>query len=211
MLNQNFDIVGDYFGEYKTDKSGNVTFEPKGSAFAVTKCSKVLETNETNLTIEYLENGKISSAEFSNSKFTSKYISDLKLVGIDIFEHNSIAFFKLLQAQKEALPITNVHSGLGWYIYKEREAKKGIFIFRADKAIGLNSSYAGELDLKPKGTFDGWKKLVEEQILGNPGLEMMVNVGLSACVTGIISQKRELKTTIYHIMAKALQANQLLQ
>lgn len=74
-------------------------------------------------------------------------------------------------------------------------------VFKGRTLIGGETSgstveYAGAYDLSVKGTFDAWKDMVKNEVLGNAPLELAILVGLSS----IISSKWGARNLIVHFM-----------
>lgn len=94
--------------------------------------------------------------------------------------------FKLLmQIQEMNAKIEYIHNNLGWDEYK------GNRIFKAHSAVGWKSTYDGKFDIKPVGSFDEWKKVIEKYVLPYKYLQLMTILGLSAVTMGFLQNKMD--------------------
>ena len=86
-------------------------------------------------------------------------------------------------ALESSAPTTYQHSSLGFGEYQ------GKLIFKADTAIGTESSYIGTFDVGNKGSLDGWLEVVSREVKGSIALETMVTLGLSAVTMGFLNER----------------------
>jgi uncharacterized protein (DUF927 family) len=77
----------------------------------------------------------------------------------------------------------------------------GVFIFRHYEAHGKDyiSTYSGDLKIKPKGTKENKMKMIQEHVLGRIPLEVILAIGLSSALVGMISGDTEIDNPIIHL------------
>jgi len=87
--------------------------------------------------------------------------------------------------QESKARVEYVHKGIGWDEYKGNQ------IFKAHSAIGFKSNYKGKFDIKPVGSFEGWKDTIEKYVLPQPALQLITILGLSAVTMGFLQDEMD--------------------
>lgn len=114
-----------------------------------------------------------------------------------IFDENNVKdLLRYLCCSAYEAPIMHVHSRFGW-LWQD-----GCPIFLAKNAIsmsGMKSEYIGMCDVTPTGSLDDWLKLVENQVLGNNGLEFVLILGFCSPVLGYLNQYTDIGTLLFNL------------
>lgn len=154
------------------------------------------ETDDVSLLLEFSYRDKRKTVEISREQLQPNDLQKLNKKGADIFYNNVKEIIQFLRIQEEHAPYAHVHKHVGW-----QETKEGLF-YKHDQIIGEdapNSIYHGKFNIKPKGTLEGWKNIIREQVLGNENLELALVMGFSAAVVGMLSTIRDTDTLILHL------------
>lgn len=77
------------------------------------------------------------------------------------------------------------HKGIGWGEYENEP------IFKAYEAVGWDSTYKGKFDIKPAGSFEGWKDTIEKYVLPQPALSLITILGLSSVTMGFLQNEMD--------------------
>ena len=90
-------------------------------------------------------------------------------------------------------PITNYHTGLGWL------PVDGSVTFRDFRNCGSFSLYRGVFDIKPSGSFDIWRKAMEQHVLPYQSLAVALLAGLSSVLVGFMHSSTPLLNPIFSL------------
>ena len=92
-----------------------------------------------------------------------------------------------------------VYCNLGWISLPDENGGHDL-CYRANNLIGnQKAEYVGDYDIREYGRYTEWKKLVEEQVVGSPVLEITVIASLAAVPNGIISAQTGIGNPIIHL------------
>lgn len=113
--------------------------------------------------------------------------------GLDVMRDNMYTLTKHFRNQEVVAKRENIHKKLGFGIYNEK------LIYKHHKCIGVDSTYEGEKEIKPKGNRETYVKMIEEDVIGHPPLELIVSISLSSVLLGYIGEELSLDTQIVHL------------
>jgi len=197
--NENFKLSSDLL-LMKVEKDDEVSYKIVSKYIKISKVEQAAETNDVILTLEYQYLGKKQSREVTRDQLHPNDLQKLNRKGMDIFYHNVKQIIQYLRIQEESAPYTSVHTHMGW---QETETE---LMYKHQEIIGETapvSSYKGDYNLKPKGTLDGWKSIMNDEVIGNTNLELAMSLGFSAAVVGMLSTIKDVDTLIMHICGKS--------
>ncbi|KAF6627803.1 DUF927 domain-containing protein [Paenibacillus sp. EKM208P] len=171
-----------------------------GREIIIPEKMKDIDTNDVSLLLRFRDdNDTFQEIKISRGELRKTRLVELLAKGADVFDHNVTMVIKHLRNQEELAEQTFVHHQLGWGTYK------GNPIFKHAEAIGVASHYQGDLTLGPKGSFEKWKSMVQEHVMGNTPLELAILLGLSAAIVGYIGSTTALDTLFFHIYGDSTQ------
>lgn len=113
--------------------------------------------------------------------------------GLDVMRDNSYSLAKHFRNEEEIAKRVNIHKTLGFGIYNEK------LIYKHHKCVGIDSTYEGEKEIKPKGSREIYLKMIKEDVIGHPPLELIVSISLSSVLLGYIGEELSLDTQIVHL------------
>lgn len=122
---------------------------------------------------------------------TKKNILGLQDIGVGVTEANAHYMIDYIKQQEEKIEIEVSHSQLGY----DSESNK----FRLYNSFPNESIYDGNIDIKPKGTYEGWLNIYDKQVKGNSRLELAITIAASSAVIGIIGKEIGIENPIVHI------------
>lgn len=142
--------------------------------------------------IKYMFGGTTRSINvLRNTYQTKRNILGLQNKGLNVIEENAKQMVAYLNQQEEKVKIRKIHKELGFI--------KGKNSFRLYESIPQLSTYDGDLDIEPKGSYEKWLALYEEHIKYSIELQFMIVVALSSAVVGIIGMDISIENPIVHI------------
>lgn len=202
-VHNNVGIENGYFGNYVKLADDTFTFNQRGRAVYVNRCSKKLETGHQQLELQYSSNTDdetiliIDRGELVRGS-APKFLRH----GIDAYEDNISCLLKTIQQQENQVPITYEHDGLGWMDYQGKR------IYRAHKVIvpkdmDLQSTYAGKFDVTPRGDFKKYLGMIKKEVIGKVPLEFALSMGASSIITGYFKDELGGESFLYHIGAES--------
>lgn len=176
----------------KTQKNKSVN---DNSAFNVDiiKRQVNLEDNVQSLELKISNNGTTNIVTMKRSEVfnTSDKLLDY---GAEIISPKD--FKNIMYLRESNAPVRYSHSGLGWDRYKDKR------IFKAYSAVGWKSAYKGKFDIKPAGSFEGWKDTIEKYVLPQPALSLITILGLSSVTMGFLQDEMD-GSIFVHIYGKS--------
>lgn len=190
-----------YYGIATYDKNGNEkSYVPVGKLITLKSILLNLETNEATWYLSFVYKGKACTHELERGDITDKNnLKKLIAKGADIKPNNTNVAIESLLLQEDNAVMLNVFYNVGWI--KIPTSTGDCFYYRHNTLIGNEGNYRGKMMLKPQGTFEGWKRMIQNEVLGRPALETIVTVSLSAVVNGLISPYTTHENPIVHICA----------
>lgn len=117
--------------------------------------------------------------------------------GVDIVKSNGKHVVECIRECEDSIIKKNIHSKLGFMEYERK------IIYKLYEAIGLNSTYVGKYDVKPKGSYSEYIKMIKNHVIGNVELEFAMVSGLSAILLGYIGEELGLDSTIIHLVGNS--------
>lgn len=204
-------IEGDQYGFWTNPtKSKPSTFVPLGKAVFVKSITENIETNEVRLelSMDYMGNSRtitISREDLSDNRL----IQALNKIGASAPKHRFDVLVESIMRQEIDLEQagykpTKVYSHLGW-IHLPMRDENGAIIgsqlhYRAHRLLGgYCAKYDGPYSVTPMGSFDKWHKMVKQQIIGHPPLELVLLASLSSVVNGLIGPSTTGENPIFHL------------
>jgi putative DNA primase/helicase len=132
---------------------------------------------------EYITIGRGELAKRELKKLASK--------GLDVLgDIQAAEVSSFLSKQEKQLKPTNVHSGIGWDIVNGQLVYKHYHIITKPSSPPIDSTYSGEYRLKPNGRKDDFFNLVIKEVRGNTPLELMICIGISALIIGMLNRSK---------------------
>ena len=117
--------------------------------------------------------------------------------GVDIVKSNGKHVVECIRECEDSIIKKNIHSKLGFMEYE------GNIIYKLYEAIGLNSTYVGKYDVKPKGSYDEYIKMIKNHVVGNVELEFALSSGVSSILLGYIGEDLGLDSNIIHLVGNS--------
>ena len=117
--------------------------------------------------------------------------------GGDIVKSNGRHVVECIRECEDSIIKRYIHSKLGFMEYD------GKTIYKLHEAIGINSTYVGTYDVKPKGSYDEYIKMIQNHVVGNVELEFALLSGVSSIFLGYIGEDLGLDSNIIHLVGNS--------
>jgi len=165
----------------------------------IVKIYRDIDSGKISLVFSFDYLGQSHTAEMPRGVLTKQKITQLLDLGADVADHKIRDLLIFLNRQEESAPLVNTHTRVGWGVHNDR------LIFKHAKAIGIESTYTGNLKIEPEGTFTGWRAAVQEHAMGHPPLELALSLGLSAAVLPLVAKETGLEALLVHMYGNSTQ------
>lgn len=164
----------------------------------ITEIQVNIDTNEVISKLEYEFRGKRRSIDVKREDYLNKAnLIKLQTYGVDVLKSNIDTVIEYLRDEEEQAEEKLVHSKLGFGVYE------GTQIYKHYREKTFNSTYCGELDIKPKGTKEAWLEMFHKEVKNQPPLLFMCCVALSAVVATYLEKKVGRESLIVHVVGNS--------
>lgn len=157
-----------------------------------------IDTSVHSATIAYTFFDEVKYITVPRSTYLQRRkLLELQDFGIDITEDNASSLTKFFKEEEEKKMATKkyTHSSLGFSRYNDK------LIFKHYKAIGIDSTYNGPYDVRPRGSYGDYMSMVKDEVLGNPLMEFILVSGLSSVLLAYLSDEYSLDSLVIHLVS----------
>lgn len=157
-----------------------------------------IDTNEQKMNVVFIQRGKEKSIDIPREDYLNPtQLINYQKYGVDIRKDNVNDLAKYFRDEEEYVEEILEHNRLGFGTYEDKE------IYKHHEAIGVESKYCGELDIKPRGSKEKSMKLIKEEIIGHAPALLAMLFGLAAILVPYIAQSNERDTIILHMVGNS--------
>lgn len=159
----------------------------------IISCQQNLHTTERFYNLQLFNGKENITISVDSGILTSSGIKKLLQYGCIFDENNQKYLLSYLSTSACNAEIEYVHSVIGWNFRDEP-------IFLNSKCIsksGFQSKYIGRFDLKPKGSIENTKTMIQKEVLGNSILELSLILGCSAPILGYLNNYYDLGCLVF--------------
>lgn len=147
-----------------------------------------------NLSFKYKD--KIKEISCTRNIFDKKGLLSLQIYGLDVNEFNVTFVLKHMINQEKIAKKSYYHDEIGWKIMG------GEKIFLHHQIIGktkFKSFYTGSINISPYGNFAEWDTMIKKEVIKHPPLELMLVLGFSSALVGLIPERIDNESLFCHI------------
>ena len=193
-----------HFREFYTTAEKVMQQCNKGTVKTVSEYMKIasiehnIDSNDYLGVITYKAFGEMKNLTVPRSTYLQRRkLLDLQNQGLDVTEENATLLVKYFKEEEEYLvdAIKTTHNTLGFSTYN------GKLIFKHYNAIGLESTYSGPYDVRPRGSYGDYMRMVKDEVLGNPLMEFILVSGLSSVLLAYLSDEYSLDSLVIHLVS----------
>lgn len=204
-------IQNNYYGRWAWDgKNQTYVFEPLGKAINIDRITDNIETDDTQLTLSFDYIGETKRVTIDREELADNtLIKTLAAKGADVTKKHFDILVDTLRRQEEFLELNGqrtdkVYTHLGWFrlpTYNQDGTRAGsILCCRANHLIGgYPAKYIGPYAVAPTGSYDAWKDMVMNDVVGVPAMAFVLIASLSAVVNGLLSPATTGENPIIHL------------
>lgn len=179
-------------GMYYLDRDGNECFFCE--AMYVSQVMIDLITDEMIIDVELYNGITYKKIQIPREGLDRDIIKTLKKYGLSLSDtaSHASAVQTILHDSEQDAERSYIHQRLGFISLNEQ------LIFLAYLPIGVNdqhkkeSIYSGKAMVTPAGKLKSWKKIVQDEVIGHPSLELALAIGASSLVVHILRKERRL-------------------
>lgn len=191
------------FGRYKQTSDGEIHFHPKGTAVQLERMYQDIDDGSFHLAISFLDAAKRKSKLLlSRAELLERSVASLvSSKGLCIDERSVDAFqIHVNQLCRDYQgEISLVHRHLGWSLVSANGSDFFPVFHHYYSGSGVPSEYIGRHAVKPKGSWEEWKRMVEQDVLPYEGLATSLLIGLSAVLHGLVYEDVLLGNPIFSL------------
>lgn len=212
MFNTNAAYQNGKYGISKfNEKTQQYYFVELGDLITLTDVEEDIETGAIDLILEFDYMGSTKYVTVPRSKITDpSFMEFLASQGGDVTKKNFNTLVDVLRMQERAFYhnkkfTTKIYHNVGWMYYYETDPvtskKAKNLCYRSHTLIGAKTAaeYRGSYATTPTGSYDVWKAMVEEYVLGHTRLEVALLAGLSGITNGLLALDKYRLNPILHI------------
>lgn len=122
---------------------------------------------------------------------------NLQTNGVDVTHRNVNLLADYLRECEDEAEVKNTHTKLGFMKYSGKP------IYKLYKAIGLESTYVGQLDIEPKGSEEEYMNMLKTEVFGKKELEFILISSLSSILLAYIGEDLGLDSMIINLVGNS--------
>lgn len=144
-----------------------------------------IDTYEQSLTLSFSNAQGVTIVKtFDREELTDTKILQLVKYGVQVYKRTADVLVKNLENQMLECDSRWTHKVLGFGKYNDQD------IFKGHIGINADCSYNGDRLIEPKGTFDVWYTMIQEQIIGNTPLEFIIASSLGGVLVDYLKKNK---------------------
>ncbi|USG65364.1 DUF927 domain-containing protein [Brevibacillus ruminantium] len=186
----------------KKDKSGKLKEKRFANLVFIKETQQNIDDGMYQIVLRYWFIDQWHELKIKRSQLQVNELTKLLDYGVDVPNHKVRHIAKFLSLHEDAAPLKKVHKKLGWAKHD------GALVYKHQKMIGSNlpysSEYVDDLSLQ-KGTYAGWKQVIEQEVLGYIPLEFALVCGFASPLISLIARFIDIEVLMFHIFGDSSQ------
>lgn len=197
LIQKKYSISEGQYGVWE-NKGDSLIFVPKGSAVYVSRVVNRIDTGEKFLDLYFFDaQGCKVEITFPRKELTEQGIMALLGFGVQVLKQDARALIASIMNQEQDAPCILQHEALGFSKYDNHT------VFLGQKAIAVNSKYAGRLQIGEKGSYEAWKEMVENEVIGNIPMEFILAVGGCGLLVDYLKEKVQVENVVVSMVGES--------
>lgn len=159
-------------------------YHPICKAVKINRISRNLETKDIDLEIAFWAYDRWETITINRGELNKRDLKKLVSKGMDIIQDSQVSHvFSFLSKQEKQIKPANIHTGIGW------DLVNGELVYKHFTIVGTSnqSTYAGELNIRPVGSYNDYKSLLIREAIGYAPLELAICLGISSLIIGMLN------------------------
>lgn len=200
VIHKNAEIIDGQYGMWVIKKEEAI-YTPLGAAVYIVKIGIDIDTAEQTLYLKSLSvKGHDIFLKMGREDLTEQGVLGLVKYGVQVDKRSAPYLVRSIENQEPEAEVCYYHHQLGFGKMRDEKTifkgEKGI-IYDGEKIRNV-SEYNNSLQIKPHGDYRAWLQLVEEEVLGNPYLEVMIAAGVAGVLIDYLQETVNLENLIVH-------------
>lgn len=188
--------------ECKDDKSEeakkNWEFVEVGGAVYVRNVITDIDTMKQTLSLYFdSPDGQRRVIKFPREDLNENKIQNLVAFGVQCPKKYADKLIQVIENQEIDAERILEHSSLGFAEFN------GDIIFKGAEAIGVNSTYNGNMRITPKGDLDIWLDMVETEVIGHTPLEAILSIGVAGMIADYLKDDINVENVLCHLIGES--------
>lgn len=186
----------------KDDKSEEAKksweFVEVGGAVYVRNVITDIDTMKQTLTLYFdSPDGQRRVIKFPREDLNENKIQNLVAFGVQCPKKYADKLIQVIENQEVDAERTLEHSSLGFTEFN------GESIFKGAEAIGIDSTYNGNMRIAPKGDLDTWLEMVETEVIGHTPLEAILSIGVAGMLADYLKDSINVENILCHLIGES--------
>lgn len=205
---QEISYDSEHFGISYLDKTGNEEcFISKGNMFNIDTIYIDADTNEVFYDVSTTNlNQQVTFKIPRSDAYSTRMITNYSIKGLDVTDANKhivVEVFRMLEKEyiESGKKLNHVHSLCG--VKHTNINGNDCFVYAGETNPLNGSKYVGNLDIKPKGSFEVWKAMVKDIVKDNIALAFIVSFSFGAILHGILKESVDSDNWIVHLRGES--------
>lgn len=197
VIDSSVAIRNGQYGKWEYRKSEAPRFVPMGAAVYLKSISVDADTLERTLNLTFVDaQEKEVHLVLERKNLSEQGVLSLLAQGVQVTKKTASTLVTSLMNQEPTVPCEIRHKELGFRMFEEKR------VFFGGKGINVESIYCGNLLIKPTGSFDAWKEMVQTEVLGT-NLETIVAIAAAAPVIDFLKEEIHTGNIIASLVAES--------
>ena len=197
VIDSSVAIRNGQYGKWEYRKSEAPRFVPMGAAVYLKSISVDADTLERTLNLTFVDaQEKEVHLVLERKNLSEQGVLSLLAQGVQVTKKTASTLVTSLMNQEPTVPCEIRHKELGFRMFEEKR------VFFGGKGVNLESIYCGNLLIKPTGSFDAWKEMVQTEVLGT-NLETIVAIAAAAPVIDFLKEEIHTGNIIASLVAES--------
>ncbi len=160
---------------------------PLGFACEISRQLQDVCSGELSIEFTFMKNGECFSKIFPREALVFARIQHYLIeIGYSYNPELVNDICRYLMLSEQFAPLEYLHTKVGLLTFQDKKC------FALDSMIGgIKSTYQGHMGLKPSGSYQAWLSLIQEDIVGRPGLEFALCTALAAPVINLLPEENQ--------------------
>lgn len=197
VIDSSVAIRNGQYGKWEYRKSEAPRFVPMGAAVYLKSISVDADTLERTLNLTFVDaQEKEVHLVLERKNLSEQGVLSLLPQGVQVTKKTASTLVTSLMNQEPTVPCEIRHKELGFRMFEEKR------VFFGGKGVNVESIYCGNLLIKPTGSFDAWKEMVQTEVLGT-NLETIVAIAAAAPVIDFLKEEIHTGNLIASLVAES--------
>ena len=197
VIDNSVEIRNGQYGKWEYRKDEAPRFVPMGAAVYLKSISMDADALERTLELSFVDaQEKEVHITLERKNLSEQGVLSLLAQGVQVTKKTAGVLVTSLMNQEPTVPCEIKHKELGFRMFEEKR------VFFGGKGVNVESIYCGNLLIKPTGSLDAWKEMVQTEVQGT-NLETIVAIAAAAPVIDFLREEIHTGNIIASLVAES--------